>query len=90
VTPVLTTNLRSTQTLDPTGVARAQALAGGACAVTAPAYRVCTPGLSLGTTTSRPKAGLASAPTATTWSANGLEIMPKVDFHDRWPLHSTS
>lgn len=88
---MLTTNLRSTQTLDPTGVARAQdAVRGGSCAVTAPAYRVCTTGLSLGTTTSRPTAGLASATTAATWSANGLEIMPKVDFHDRWPLHSTS
>lgn len=88
---MLTTNLRSTQTLDPTGVARPQgAERGGACAVTAPAYRACTTGLSLGTTTSRPKTGFASAPTAATWSANGLEIMPKVDFHDRWPLHSTS
>ena len=71
---MLTTNLRFTQTLDPTGAPRlVDGLNTGASTVTAAAYRACA------TTTS----GL--------WSINGLESMPKVDFHpDRWPLHSTS
>ena len=83
MTPVLTTNLRFTQTLDPTGVARL-----ADAAVTAPTYPVCD---------TRPRAALAPAACPTTgtangrsWSSIGLEAMPKVDFHDRWPLHSSS
>jgi hypothetical protein len=75
VTPVLTTNLRSTQTLDPTGVARL----GANEPVTAAAYPVCATSAS------------SARPSTTTGSWTiGLEAMPKVDFHDRWPLHSTS
>ena len=75
MTPVLTTNLRSTQTLDPTGVARLRAGA----PVTAAAYLVCATNAS------------SARPSTTTGSWTiGLEAMPKVDFHDRWPLHSTS
>jgi hypothetical protein len=87
VTPVLTTNLRSTQTLDPAaGAARADL---GVATVTAAAYPVCT---------TRPRAAATSAlrpNTATgfangSWSSIGLDAMPKVDFHDRWPLRSPS
>ena len=83
MTPVLSTNLRFTQTQDPTGVARPAARTR---TVTAPAYQVCAP---------RPSVVLSAAVrpnTATTsgWSSIGLEAMPKVDFHDRWPLHSPS
>ena len=67
---MLTTNLRSTQTLDPTGAAR---LTTGSSPVTAAAYRAC------------------ATRTSGLWTIDGLEPMPKVDFHpDRWPLHSTS
>lgn len=81
---MLTTNLRFTQTLDPTGVARAE---NGMRPVTAPAYRICASRVSAPDASAlRPTTGL----TARTWSSIGLEAMPKVDFHDRWPLHSTS
>ena len=81
---MLSTNLRFTQTQDPTGAARLDAAPG---CVTAPAYRSCA--------RPRPSAvsAIATRPnTGTTfgWSSIGLEAMPKVDFHDRWPLHSTS
>ena len=75
MTPVLTTNLRSTQTLDPTGVARL----GAGEPVTAVAYPVCA--------TLAPSARPST--TAGSWLI-GRDAMPKVDFHDRWPLHSTS
>ena len=87
---MLTTNQRMTQTLDPTaGVARAGHHAPAAAPVTAPAYPVCT---------ARPRAAATSAlrPSTTTgltngsWSSIGLDVMPKVDFHDRWPLRSPS
>ena len=84
---MLTTNLRSTQTLDP---ATGAAPAGPAVApVTVAAYPVCA---------TRPRAAATSAlrPCTTTgftngsWSSIGLDVMPKVDFHDRWPLRSPS
>ncbi len=31
-----------------------------------------------------------AAVTANVWSELGRKAMTKVDFHDRWPLHSTS
>ena len=83
---MLTTNLRSTQTLDPAaGAARAELRS---AAVTATAYPVCT---------ARPRTATTSAlrPSTTTgltngsWSSIGLDVMPKVDFHDRWPLRSS-
>lgn len=99
---MLTTNLRTTQTLDPTiGVAPAVAAErvrpGSTITVTAPAYPFST------ATTCAPVAGFdrafatssATNPTegliAGAWLANGRKPMPKVDLHpDRWPLQSTS
>ena len=80
---MLTTNDRFTQAQDPTtGVARPRT-----CAVTAPAY------LDLATiaSTAGNATALSAAPTtANVWSEFGRKAMAKVDFHDRWPLHSTS
>ncbi len=77
---MITTNDRFTASLngegqDPiTDVARARA-----CSVTAPAY------LSLATIPTTP------TPTAArVWSEFGRKAMTNVDFHDRWPLLSTS
>jgi hypothetical protein len=80
---MLTTNDRFTQAQDPTtGVTRACAPATAFSAVeptvdtvTAPAY------LALATIPSSP---------ARMWSELGRKVMTNVDFHDRWPLHSTS
>ena len=88
---MLTTNLRTTQSLDPTtGVALA---AGNTCvrqeSVTAQAYQV---------STTRPRANALAVIAGTrtgsfdaSWSFIVRKPMPKVDLHpDRWPLHSTS
>lgn len=76
---MLTTNERFTQATDPTtGVARPRN-----CAVTAPAY------LHLATIPS-PADHATAATTANVWLESGRKAMTKVDFHDRWPLHSTS
>ncbi len=56
------------------GVTRTQT-GGAAPAVTAPVY------LALATIPSTP---------ARAWSDFGRKAMTNVDFHDRWPLHSTS
>lgn len=84
---MLTTNLRSTQTLDPAAGAARPACAGSA-PVTAPAYPVCATRLRAATTSAfRPSTtGLTNG----SWSSIGLDEMPKVDFHDRWPLRSPS
>lgn len=79
---MLSTNLRFTQTQDPTGVARVQAAPG---CVTAAAYRDCARPSAVSAIATRPNTG-----TTFGWASIGLEAMPKVDFHDRWPLHSTS
>jgi hypothetical protein len=98
VIPVLTTNLRSTQTLDPAGVARSTATRtaggvaggvatgwGGTGSVTTSSYPVCATHPSVASVVSAANA-IGGA-----WSITGLAPMPKVDFHpDRWPLHSTS
>lgn len=85
---MLTTNDRFIQAIDPNaGVARVRSCdaVSATQTVTAPAY------LALATI---PSAGHATAPTAPTtanvWSEFGRKAMTKVDFHDRWPLHSTS
>ncbi len=76
---MLTTNDRFVQANDPnaTGVALACATSTDAAldVVTAPAY------LALATIPSTP---------ARVWSDFGRKAMTKVDFHERWPLHSTS
>ncbi len=100
---MLTTNLRTTQTLDPCiGVAPVVAVEcvrpESATTVTAPAYPFSA------ATSCAPIAGSdrAFATTSATnptegglidgaWLANGRKPMPKVDLHpDRWPLQSTS
>jgi hypothetical protein len=74
---MLTTNDRFIQAIDPNaGVTRACAPAAPKVEmVTAPAY------LSLAT--------IAPTPTRV-WSDLGRKAMTNVDFHDRWPLLSTS
>lgn len=75
---MLSTNARFTQAQDPTtGVTRACASSTSApmATVTAPAY------LALATIPSTP---------ARAWSDSGRKVMTNVDFHERWPLHSTS
>lgn len=81
---MLTTNDRFTQATDPTtGVARPRA-----CAVTAPAYLHL---VTIPSTAGHANARIsAAATTANVWSEFGRKAMTKVDFHDRWPLHSTS
>ena len=73
---MLSTNLRSTQTLDPTtGVTRPVARPYATAVTTA---AVCTE-------------TAASAFTNGSWSFIGRKPMAKVDLHpDRWPLQSTS
>lgn len=89
VTPVLTTNLRTTQSLDPTGVTAAAVMTRVRReSVTAPVYQA--------STTRSFVDGLATCIAGTTsfdasWSFIERKPMPKVDLHpDRWPLHSTS
>jgi hypothetical protein len=88
VTPVLTTNLRTTQSLDPTtGVARS---AGMTCvrhrSVTAATYQNLTT-RSFATATG----ATAGSSFVAAWSFIERKPMPKVDLHpDRWPLQSTS
>ena len=96
VTPVLTTNLRTTQSLDPTtGVAPVGMHAAGAMetcerpkTVTARVYQTST------TRTFANGSGTAIAGTTSfdaSWSFIERKPMPKVDLHpDRWPLQSTS
>ena len=88
---MLTTNLRSTQTLDPTaGAARADVPAHlGSAPVTAAAYPVCTTRLRAAATPALRPCTTTGLPNGS-WSSIGLDEMPKVDFHDRWPLRSPS
>lgn len=76
---MLTTNLRTTQTLDPcTGVAPAAAFEHVR-------PRTCATFATAGSAV----AGITSIDAA--WFTDGRTPMPKVDLHpDRWPLHSTS
>ena len=71
---MLTTNARFIQATDPNATGVARACAPTGM-VTAPAYL-----------------GLATIPSTSTnaWSEFGRKVMTKVDFHDRWPLLSTS
>ncbi len=103
---MLTTNLRTTQTLDPcTGVAPVTAVEcvrpGSATTVTAPAYpfsaaTACTPIAGSDRAFVTASAATGTNPTEGglidgAWLANGRKPMPKVDLHpDRWPLQSTS
>lgn len=84
---MLTTNQRMTQTLDPTAGEPGVLLA--SVPVTAPAYPVCATRPRVATTSTRrpiSTTGLSNG----SWSSIGLDVMPKVDFHDRWPLRSPS
>ena len=79
---MLTTNSRTTQTLDPcTGVAPA-----------APVAAVeCVRPRALATSATAGFAFTGNSVIDASWLANGRKPMPKVDLHpDRWPLHSTS
>ncbi|WP_436793795.1 hypothetical protein [Actinospongicola halichondriae] len=80
---MLTTTTRFIQAIDPNaGVTRARTCA-QTSAVTAPAYLAnANPATAANPTT--------AAITAIVWSEFGRKAMTKVDFHDRWPLHSTS
>ena len=71
---MLTTNDRFIQATDP-NTGVARACAPTTNAVTASAYPV--------------SATLPSIP-ARVWSDLGRKAMTNVDFHERWPLHSTS
>lgn len=82
---MLTTSLRTTQTLDPcTGVAPV--------VVECVRHRATATSIAAGSIT----AGETFAAAGTTsidltWFVNDRKPMPKVDLHpDRWPLHSTS
>lgn len=84
---MLTTNRRFIQAIDPNaGVTRACGPVGQS-PVTESAYPVLT-GIPSGLLSTRVRPASAAA-TATAWAVNGRKAM-KVDFHDRWPLLSTS
>ena len=76
---MLTTATRFVQAQDPTI---------DVAPVTAPAYPVITAALPC--TATRPRTAATGLATANPWSVIGRIAMSKVDFHDRWPLFSTS
>lgn len=81
---MLVTKTRFSQAQDPTGVTVARCAVTSTGAVTVPAYQVTTRIPSLAATRLAPAAAFG-----TSWNATAGE-MTKVDFHDRWPLLSTS
>ena len=85
---MLATKLRFTQAQDPTGVAGAPCGVTTTGPVTVPGYQVTTAARPSSAT--RPAASRLGSAITGNWTVIEGGAMPKVDFHDRWPLHSTS